>query len=46
MAVTERQVEKKSCRVENDEMGTGGNKKGQDKKPMRECTGWGIETWG
>ena len=37
VAVTERQLGKiKSCRVENGEMGTGSDKKGQDKKRIRE----------
>ena len=37
VAVTERQVGKnRSCRVENGEIGTGSDKKGQDKKRIRE----------
>ena len=36
VAVTKRQMGKGSCRVENGEMGTGSDKKGHDKKRIRE----------
>ena len=37
VAVTERQIGKnESCRVKNGEIGTGSDKKGQDKKRIRE----------
>ena len=36
VTVTERQGENRSCRVENGEIDTGSNKKGQDKKRIRE----------